>query len=148
MEPEGSLLYSQVPATSLYPEPAQSSPYPTSHYLKFIFLKFHLNIILSSTPGSPQWSLSLRLPHQNRVNAALLPSKAHCATLWCHLYPVYLYHIFPHYLINGTIFGILLFVIKYVFWFSLQCSLCLKIFSFYDEFSDIVVYHKRTQVFK
>jgi hypothetical protein len=28
MEPEGSLLYSQVPATCPYPEPARSSPYP------------------------------------------------------------------------------------------------------------------------
>jgi hypothetical protein len=28
MEPEGSLPYSQVPATCLYPEPAQSSPDP------------------------------------------------------------------------------------------------------------------------
>jgi hypothetical protein len=28
MEPEGSLPHSQVPATCLYPEPAQSSPYP------------------------------------------------------------------------------------------------------------------------
>jgi hypothetical protein len=27
-EPEGSLPHSQVPATCLYPEPAQSSPYP------------------------------------------------------------------------------------------------------------------------
>jgi hypothetical protein len=27
MEPEGSLPHSQVPATCLYPEPAQSSPY-------------------------------------------------------------------------------------------------------------------------
>jgi hypothetical protein len=28
MEPEGSLPHSQMPATCLYPEPAQSSPYP------------------------------------------------------------------------------------------------------------------------
>jgi hypothetical protein len=28
MEPEGSLTYSQEPATFLYPEPPQSSSYP------------------------------------------------------------------------------------------------------------------------
>jgi hypothetical protein len=27
-----------------------------------------------------------------------------CAVLYCHLWTVRLYHIFPHYLINGTIF--------------------------------------------
>ena len=41
---------------------------PTSH-----FLKIHLNIILSSMPGSPQWSLSARFPHQNPVHASPLP---------------------------------------------------------------------------
>ena len=58
MEPKGSLLHSQVPDTCTYPEPALSSPYPLSH-----FLKIHLNNILPSTPGSPKWSLSLRFPH-------------------------------------------------------------------------------------
>jgi hypothetical protein len=68
MEPEGSLPHSQVPATCLYPEPAQSSPDPTSH-----FLMMHLNSILPSMPGSPHWSLSLRFPHQNPVHASPLP---------------------------------------------------------------------------
>ena len=34
MEPEGSLPYSQMPATCPYPEPARSIPYPSSHFLK------------------------------------------------------------------------------------------------------------------
>ena len=41
---------------------------PTSH-----FLKINLNIFLASTPGSPKWSLSFRLPHQNHVYASPLP---------------------------------------------------------------------------
>jgi hypothetical protein len=40
--------------------PAQSSPCPTSY-----FLKMHLSIILPSMPGSSKWSPSLRFPHQN-----------------------------------------------------------------------------------
>ena len=39
---------------------------------------------------------------------------------YCHLRPAPLYHIFPHYLINGTIFGKKLLNTKCVFWFSLQ----------------------------
>jgi hypothetical protein len=41
---------------------------------------------------------------------------------YCHLWPVRLYNIFLHYLINGTSFGKTLLNIKCVFWFSLQLS--------------------------
>ena len=40
----------------------------TSH-----FLKIHLNIILSYTPESPQWSLSPSFPHRKPVYASPLP---------------------------------------------------------------------------
>jgi hypothetical protein len=67
MEPESSLPYSQVPATSPYSEPAPSSPKTPFH-----FLKNSRNINLPSTSGSPQWSLFLRLPHQTLCNSTEL----------------------------------------------------------------------------
>ena len=56
MEPESSLPYSQALATCPYPEPTPSSP--------------HHPFPLPENPStswSPQWSLSLRFPHQNLV---------------------------------------------------------------------------------
>ena len=61
---QGSVLYSQEPATGSCPQPGQSGPCPPTppH-----FLKIHLNIILPSTLGSPKLCLSLRFHHQNPV---------------------------------------------------------------------------------
>jgi hypothetical protein len=54
------------------PVPILSQPHPVpttpSH-----FLQVQLHIILPSTSGSPQWSLSLRFPHQNPVHTSPLP---------------------------------------------------------------------------
>ena len=66
MEPEGSLPHSQVIATCPYSEPARSSPYS------------HIPLPEDpSAPGSPQWSFSLRFPHQNPVHASPLPHTRH-----------------------------------------------------------------------
>ena len=45
---------------------------PTSH-----LLEIHPNIIHPSTPRSPQWSLSLRFPHQDPIRPPLLPHARH-----------------------------------------------------------------------
>ena len=62
MEPEGSLPHSQVPATCPYPQPARSSPYPTSHFLKIHLtnsnVPFHC-LGLTKIPG-PTQQLMLR----------------------------------------------------------------------------------------
>ena len=95
MEPEGSLLHLQVPGTSPYPEPAQSSPYPTSH-----FLQIQLNIIHPSMPGSPKWPLSLRFPYQNPEYASPIP---HMCYMPCPSHSIIKLIFFKHEAINCVI---------------------------------------------
>jgi len=71
MEPEGSSPHSQAQATCPYPELAPSSP--NTH---IPLSEDPSNIILPSTPGSPQWSPSLRFPHQKPVHTSPLPPYA------------------------------------------------------------------------
>jgi len=59
--------------------------------------------------------VSLFLPYFTSKNSA-------CAILYCHLCPVMLYHIFPHYPTNRTIFDKEIST-KFLFWFSLQLGL-------------------------
>jgi len=58
------------------PVPILSQLYPVSTTPSH-FLKIRLNIILPSTSGFPQWSLSLRFPHQNPVYTYPLPHTRH-----------------------------------------------------------------------
>ena len=56
---------------------------PTSH-----LLEIHPNIIHPSTPRSPQWSLSLRFPHQDPIRPPLhthtrhMPSPSHSSRFY------------------------------------------------------------------
>jgi len=73
MEPEASLPHSQVPATCPYPEPARSSPSPTSQ-----FLKTHLNIILPPMPGLPSGLLPSGFPTNTLYTPLPSPILATC----------------------------------------------------------------------
>jgi hypothetical protein len=60
-------IHNSPPTVSILSQPNPVHT-PTLH-----FIKIHPNIILPSTPGSPQWSLSLRFSHPNPIHASLLP---------------------------------------------------------------------------
>ena len=71
------------------------------------------------------------------------PSYPACAVFYCHLWPVRLYSIFTHYLINGTIFffgggGVL----KHKMYVDFLYNFCMKCISFYEELVQILSYIK------
>ena len=59
---------------------------PTSH-----LLEMHPNIIHPSTPRSPQWSPSLRFPHQDPIHPPLLTHTRHMPN---HSHSLYFCHMF------------------------------------------------------
>jgi hypothetical protein len=78
---------------------------PRSH-----FLKIHLNIILLSAPRSPQWSLSLRFPHQNPVHASPLPHTCPPISFFLILSLAQYWvsstdHRVPHYIVSSSLLG-------------------------------------------
>jgi len=88
----GSAASQEIPRTHKCPPPIpilsqlRLVPTTTSH-----FLKIHLNIILPSASGSPQWSLFLRFRHQNPVHPFPLPHTRHMP---CSSHSSQFYH--PH----------------------------------------------------
>ena len=58
------------------PIPILGQPNPV-HIPTFHLLEIHLNIIHPSTPRSPQWSPSLRFPHQDPIRPPLLTHTRH-----------------------------------------------------------------------
>jgi len=82
------------------------------------------------------WGVFVQPLLPRRINKHYLFSLCFCSlrypvcnshALYCHLWPARLYNIFPHYLINSTIFGNKLLNIKVCFDFCYQ--FCLKRFS-------------------
>ena len=73
MEPDGSLLHSQVPATCPYPEPAQSSP-----YLNSTLPEDHLNILPSVPGGLPSGLFPSGFPTKTLYKLLLYPVHATC----------------------------------------------------------------------
>ena len=70
------------------------------HMLTSHLLQIHPNIIHSSTPRSPQWSLSLRFPHQDPIHSPLLTHTRHTPS---PSHSSWFYH--PHDIGWGSAFG-------------------------------------------
>ena len=64
------------------PVPILGQPNPV-HIPTFHLLEIHPNIIHPSRPSSPQWSLSLRFPHQDTTHTPLLTHTRHMPSP-CH----------------------------------------------------------------
>ena len=71
-------------------------PYPV-HIPTTHLLEIHPNIIHPSTPRSPQWSPSLRFPHEDPIHPALLTHTRHSAQLRLnYLHKIDVVELFPY----------------------------------------------------
>jgi hypothetical protein len=94
--------------------------------------RVRVNIFCRGKAISTEYYQCVFLPYLSSMQSA-------CAILYCHLWPVWLYHIFPHNLIKGTIFARK--VIEHKTCFSIFFyNSYLKYFSFCEEFPDILPY--------
>ena len=92
MKPEGSLPFSQKPATSSSP----ASPHHSSLPLPFSFFKPLFNLILPSKVSSSKCFLSCRFPNQNTVRISFAYLACH---MICPSYPLTFdrpYNIWPY----------------------------------------------------
>jgi hypothetical protein len=73
--------------------------------------------------------VSVFLPYFSSVQSA-------CAVLYCYQRPVWLYHIFPHFLVNGTMFGKICFTHKMCA--MLFCTVLSETFLILKEMGEIL----------
>jgi hypothetical protein len=93
-----------------------------------VALKIQKCLPLSPLPSHTTFCTAAKSNTLNFISVSLNPSFRYPACNWhllfailyCHLWPLCFYHIFPHYFKNGTIFDKYLLDIKCVFWCSLQ----------------------------
>ena len=126
MGPKGSLPPLQEPAVCLYPEPDQSSPCPTTHFLK---IHFNINLHSTSLHFTTLHSTSLRLSTLHFFPFKLYPSiqnlypSTQNSTLYIYIYIyiIYICYMTPCNLIRmDSRFGVtFLPLIHYVSFFTL-----------------------------
>ena len=75
------VLYLILTHSTVHSPSWEGGPFPSGSPTKTLYTalssQIHTNIIHPSTPRSPQWSLSLRFPHQDPIHCPLLTHTRH-----------------------------------------------------------------------
>jgi hypothetical protein len=91
-------------------------------------LTYNCNTEARSRDHCCHWGIKCR---EHLSVALVIGHESACAVLYCHLWPVWLCPIIPHYLINGTIFEKQ--NIEHKMCIAFLSSFLLKLFSFLEE---------------